>query len=136
MHIYADSEGRLLLVAFSEADEAEVTAPPPGTAQTLALDAQTNPQIVAALSGELPGLVWADVRLSGGMLYHKEQPVPVNSPGAAWSERRAALELARGLKQFNALASPTQAQAVAAIKANNRLTLIMARLLLREVVGE
>jgi hypothetical protein len=134
--LYADANGVLLRAVLSDAEEERFPDPPNDTAEMLEIDADTNPQIVAALTGHLPEILWQDVRLSGGILSYKGQPVTVAMPSAAYSERQQALTLARALKAYNGLSNPTQAQTVAAVKANNRLTLILGRLLLREVAGE
>lgn len=90
MRIYADAAGTLLRVTADDEQDATY-GPPEGYAEVLEVDPDTNPQIVAALTGQLRGVRWQDVRLSGGVLSHKGQPVTVNPPGGAWraAEERA-----------------------------------------------
>jgi hypothetical protein len=111
-------------------DELHMPAPT-GYGAILEADEASN----AALLGQLRQSTDA-WRLLGGALYRDGQPVAINPESAATTERRQALALVQTLKEYNARANPTAAQTVAAVKANNRLTLILGRLLLREMAGE
>ena len=102
-----------------------------GEVRTVDFDPATNAELLA----DLP-LRHYLYRVVSGALYRDGALVTIAAPGPAYSERLLALTLARGLKAYNALASPTNAQTVAAVKANNRLTLILGRLMLRELEEE
>jgi uncharacterized heparinase superfamily protein len=131
--VYADATGRLL--GWWE------DAPPEpryiGVAETLEIDPETNGALVQGVK------LYPDAfTLSGGVLTRGGQAVVVNSPSAAYTERQQALVLVQTLKTFNGLdlATLTTAQKFMELwkaqKANNRLTLILGRLLLRELGEE
>ena len=86
MFLYAGTTGALLRMNVSDEDLA-MFGIPDGCTETLEFDPETNPQIVAALTGQVHGVLWQDIRLSGGVLSHKGTPVTVNPPGPAWLAR-------------------------------------------------
>lgn len=128
--LYANEAGELIRVLADSLQEQQWGAPP-AWADSLEFDPGTNPNVLPAIAADHNGH-----RLTGGVLYRDGVAVTINPPSLSTTERAQAVALAKGLKQFNALASPTNAQRDAAIKANNRLTLIIGRVLLRELEGE
>lgn len=127
--IASTKTGRLLRVLRDGVDQ--MPREPEEPSIELVIDDTTNAELVDHLCAHA-----YDYRLTGGTLYRNSKAVTVSAPGEVYTERQAALTLVQGLKQYNSLASPTNAQSVAAIKANNRLTLILGRLLLRELASE
>jgi hypothetical protein len=99
----------------------------------LELDATTNVAVLTAIAQDHNGH-----RLQGGVITRNGQPVSINPPSLATMERQQVAALARVLRDFNALdpATLTTAQKLAeiwkAIAANNRLSLVLARLALDE----
>ncbi|MHB1131648.1 MAG: hypothetical protein ACYC4L_04600 [Chloroflexota bacterium] len=130
MKIEARGDG-LIVNLTTEQGERAMLPEPDEPSQALEFDETSNAALAAALVARPVAY-----RLQTGALYREGQAVGINPPATAYSERRQALTLAQGLKQYNALANPTNAQSVAAIRANNRLTLVLARLLLRELAAE
>lgn len=89
MILYADGEGRLMRLLRTAEDMVEYGAPD-HFAESLEIDPEANPLVVRHID-----TAWNDVRLSGGVLTYRGQPVPVNPPGAAWQTRAEAKD-ARG----------------------------------------
>ena len=81
MLIYADTSGHLVRVLKMD-DEIVQYGPPSSYAETLEIDADTNPQLVQRID-----TAWNDVRLVSGVLTYKGTPVTVNPPGPAWLAR-------------------------------------------------
>jgi len=79
-------DGALIRLLKNAQEEAEY-GPPDAYDEMLAFDADTNPQIVAALSGEIPNVRWQDASLVDGVLYYNDEPVTVNPPGQAYEDR-------------------------------------------------
>lgn len=131
MKIYANQLGEIVRVLQSDKEQGMFGEPPAYT-EMLDLDLETNPRILSILNDGAEGGQGA-LRLSGGKLYQGGVEIVPNADGPRYADRKAVLTLVQGLRAYNALSSPTNAQSVAAIKANNRLTLVMARLLLREI---
>lgn len=77
MRVYADAAGRLVRVCRT-AEEAAHYGPPAGYAESLEIDPETNPHILRHLDVD-----WNDVRLQGGVLTFKGQPVTVHPPSFA-----------------------------------------------------
>jgi hypothetical protein len=137
MRLYANVAGEIIRFLQTEEEEDRYPDPPEGTAGFLEFDPESNHALAAALSESTD--VW---RLLGGVLYRDGQPVVINPDSTTTTERRQALALVQALKTFNGLdpATLTAAQRTAELwkaqKANNRLTLILGRLLLKEMAGE
>ncbi len=132
--IEADAQGRILRFLADHSEEAFCLGPHPGATEQISFDEASNQTIVRSIMVSTEP--W---RLVSGTLYQDGKPVEIRPPSLETTERPQALALARGLKAYNDLANLTNAQTVAAIRANNRLTLILARLmkgLLPEIEGE
>jgi hypothetical protein len=102
--------------------------------QVFHFDDATNPELVEAMRQNPYRF-----NLLGGKLYRDGVEVAVNPPSAAYTDYQAARTLAQDARAFLAFdpSGKTAAQILAAlvpaVKAHIRLTLVLARLLLREV---
>jgi hypothetical protein len=124
VRLYATIEGRVI----------SIDSEPEVYASMLEIDPDTNAAIVTEACVGMPSY-----RLLAGQLYRDGQPVAVNPPSAATSERQQVLALVQTLKQFNGLnwTGLTTAQKSEALRQNalatNRLLLVLGRLLLAEL---
>ena len=130
MHLYANSAGELLRFIQTEEEEIAYPDPPEGTIDHLEFDGATNFMLVQRLNTD-----WNNFRLLGGQLLYKGQPIIISPSSDDYNERKAALTLAHALQTYNELSSPTNVQSIQAIRANNRLTLLIGKTLLRELKG-
>ncbi len=129
MRIYARADGIVIRLLTTPEEEANYPNAPEGTAETLEVDAETNPRLLEINKGADGGV--NALRLQAGVVYLNGQPLAVNAAGTAYGERRQALALAQGLRDYVALSAPTQAQTVMAVKALCRLVLVLGREVLR-----
>ena len=127
MLLYANSEGILLRFIQTEEDEIAHPNPPEGIIECLEFDGATNSILIQRLHTD-----WYNFRLLGGQLLYKGQPIIISPSSDDFNERKVALTLAHALQAYNELPSPTNTQSIQAIRANNRLTLIIGKMLLRE----
>ena len=128
MHLYAGSTGEISRFLQTEEDEIAYPNPPEGTIEHLEFDGTTNPMLILRLNTDWNSFLFLD-----GQLLYKGQPVVINPPGNDFNERKAVLALAHTLKNYNDLPSPTNAQSIQTIRANNRLTLLIGKMLLHEL---
>lgn len=128
MKIYADAGGKVVCV--QPLDEENLLLGTAPTATVLECDTDTNLALAADFRVSL-----APYTLAGGVLKKSGVTVTINAASVAYTDRKQALTLANGLIAYNNLNNPTTAQTVAVIKANNRLTLIIGRLLLKEITS-
>ena len=128
MYLYANSVGELLRFLQTEEEEIAWPDPPKDDTEHLKFDGATNPIIVQRLNVD-----WNNHRLISGQLFYKEQLIIINPPSNDFNEHKAALILAHTLRDYNGLSSPTNAQSIQAIQANNRLTLLIGKMFLREL---
>jgi len=84
MRLYANQEGELIQVIVTDSEEVMYPEPPPGAVESLSIDAETNPQIVALIQGIVP---WQELQLTGGVLYAAGQPVTINPAGEHYQDR-------------------------------------------------
>ena len=85
MQLYANQDGELIQVVITESEELMYPGPPVDAAECLSMDAETNPQIVAATRGAVP---WRELQLVGGVLYISGQPVTINPPGEYYQDHQ------------------------------------------------
>jgi hypothetical protein len=81
--IYATATGALLRFLWSDEQHAEHPDPPPGTAQTVTFDTETNPAVVAGINTD-----WNSHRVVGGVLERNGQPVTLAPEGEATADAR------------------------------------------------
>jgi len=145
MILYADAAGALIRVT-TDADQDAKFGPPDVYAESLEIDPDTNPQIVAALMGRLPNVLWQDIRLLSGVLSYKGTVTTVNPPGPAWQAQveaedakahileaidGALADYAAVLAHWDAL---TQAQLKAVVKRNTEVLVQLLRYHRRELL--
>ena len=130
MKIYTDQAGQLLRVIWHDSQNQIDGWTPPAGLQSLEVDDAGNPGLLEAVLADMDAY-----RFDGGTLYRDGQPVPVNAPTLAYSERQQALALARYIKSYDRTKSTT-ARDRAQLEALSRAVLILGRLALRELEGE
>ena len=127
MRIYADLAG-CLLCAQRDGDGIQA---PAVYAESLDIDPATNAEIVAALTGQLHGVLWQDIRLSGGVLSHKGTSVVVNPPGPA---RLARVDAEDAKARILAAIDAALADYAAALERWDVLTVTQQKAVLRRLV--
>ena len=119
--IHAGNDG--IIIRWDNTDE--VRAAPPGGTRLVDYDANYNAAITALLAGP-----WAALRVPANQqLTNGGNAVTINPPSEEYQDLQDLETLADGLRQYYNLATPTNAQSIAAIKAIIRvLRLIVRRL--------
>ena len=83
MRLYANQAGELIQTIVTDSEEAMYPDSPPGAVESLAIDIETNPQVVSLVCGLVP---WHELQLTGGILYAAGQPVTINPPGEHYQD--------------------------------------------------
>lgn len=68
--------------------------PIPYGAEIVEFDEETNADLIAALCGRIPGVLWQDHAIERGQITHKGEPIAINPPASVkptTDERVAAL---------------------------------------------
>ena len=136
--VWYDAAGAILRLAANDAEEAEFAARSPlaGAAGSLAFDEATNATLVADLGAD-----WNAYACPAGVLKKGGVNVTINADGAAKAEIDDLLSQAAGAISANntyiALASPTNAQTAAQVKAlSQQINRVIRRLVrLNRLVG-
>lgn len=116
--LYANSAGSLLRLLKTEEEES-IYGAPSGTVFSLSFDESANTALLAALDQD-----WNSHTMPSGTLQRNGSPVSISSAGSRFTARQQLVEAkntilgnAAGLSTYRGLASPTNAQSIAAIKA-------------------
>lgn len=135
--IWYAADGTIIrILRDAERDSGLVAAgPPDGAAGMLEFDETTNPTVLAALLGGVPGVLTQDCRVDPATreLRIAGQAVPLAAPSEAWTERRQVATIVAGLRTYLSTSTPTAAQTAAACRLVIRLVLIVGRIVLREL---
>jgi hypothetical protein len=114
--IYGDADGNIIRLLQTDDEEKIFGAPATAYTAVVELDADTNADVIKALLTD-----WNSHSMPGGVLTRNGQAVTIAADNTIVTDRRAMATLRSGLVDYYKLASPTNAQNVAAIKAIIRL---------------
>ena len=83
--------GKLLRFSKTE-EELEQFGPPDVYDDEIEFDGDTNQDVIDGLDGKLPGVLWQDHTLSGGVLHQHGIPITINPPGQHFLDRATVKE--------------------------------------------